>query len=130
MIKFPEDILEQKVVTAYTRGDCWVLAGELLRRGYPLAIAVFSIRQEFWAHAANRLPDGRVLDVEGVWDETEWITRWNRTLVPEERKSGDLIALEWSAAKFAKEVQRIGGTKIFEESDDVVSHADILLKNL
>lgn len=45
--------------------------------GYPIVTFQCPLyNKDLWAHAVNRLHDGRIVDVEGVWEEKEWHLRW------------------------------------------------------
>lgn len=72
---------EKHEVKAFTDGDCWELARQIhLASGYTL-LTLGSI-EDFtdWFHAAVRLPDGRIVDIEGIWRESAWIESWQERL--------------------------------------------------
>lgn len=64
---------------AFTHGDCWHLAETIhSATGYPLITAQWEeATDSYWSHVANRLPDGRIADIEGIWSEEEWLQRWH-----------------------------------------------------
>jgi hypothetical protein len=72
---FPEPVVE-----AFTVGDCWSLACEVeYLSGYAVTVLLHSgndYDEVNWFHAGNRLLDGRILDIEGVWEEVAWRQRW------------------------------------------------------
>lgn len=71
----------------YTTGDCWRLA-LALREHHGLPIAFFALPDKtggqltedtLWCHAFNVLPDGRVLDITGVWSQEELLRAWGNS---------------------------------------------------
>ncbi len=68
---------------AFTQGDCGHLAKHLEKQ---LALPLYYLgdaqegsvapSDRRWSHFVNRLPDGRFIDVEGVWTEAELLKRW------------------------------------------------------
>lgn len=68
-----------EVNEAFTCGDCWHLARTMhLLAGYPVVtFNHFVYGPDLWAHAANLLPDGRIVDIEGIWSEKDWRKKWS-----------------------------------------------------
>lgn len=62
------------VVSDFTHGDCWQLAAALYQvTFYPYIY----IRDEYEIqHVGIELPDGNIVDIEGIWDPSDWQTRW------------------------------------------------------
>lgn len=68
---------------AFTEGDCWVLAEEVRKMtGWEKVAVGYDDTEEgqkpdfYWLHVANRLPDGRLLDITGIHSDEEFIDRW------------------------------------------------------
>lgn len=77
---------KEDTVDAFTCGDCWHLAWELHRlTGYPMIFSSMWTTEEYipepasfeWDHVAVVLPDGRIMDVNGVQGAQDWEERWN-----------------------------------------------------
>lgn len=66
--------LPSSTIQDYTEGGCWFLAGELgkLLGGKYRAVM---IGQETY-HVGAMLPNGFIVDVEGVWEDWLWENRW------------------------------------------------------
>lgn len=63
-------------IEAFTCGDCHILAAEIARvTGWPLC-AFRDDEGEPEAHAFVRMPDGRLLDVEGAHEPDKFIKAW------------------------------------------------------
>lgn len=67
----------------YTNADCAHLARELHNKtGFPIFFLGDStdsgvpVGDRRWSHFVVRVPDGRFMDVEGVWTKDELIKRW------------------------------------------------------
>lgn len=61
-VSFPDDVVE-----AFTEGDCWRLA-LAIERVYGYEMVFYGNKGELdntWCHALNRLPDGRMVDING-----------------------------------------------------------------
>lgn len=78
-IEFP-----RAVVRAYTEGDCWFLAGKVHDYAgfpvvalYPLDATAFP---DSFVHMGNRIPGGRILDIEGIHEDEDWINTWSDRL--------------------------------------------------
>jgi hypothetical protein len=83
-----------KTREAFTDGDCWVLAWEGANL-YALPIVTVSGNESFWIHAANLLPDGRILDIEGIWEQQEWLDRWHATITEQTKLVRELYGESW-----------------------------------
>lgn len=68
------DVLEdENIRTALTQGDCWLLAYEMFAQSfYPMAVNVCSDDHDLWNHMGVFLPDGTVLDIDGVSTVAQW----------------------------------------------------------
>lgn len=62
------------VISDFTHGDCWQLAAALYQvTFYPYVY----IRDEYEIqHVGVELPDGNIVDIEGIWDPADWETKW------------------------------------------------------
>lgn len=66
---FSEEIVEE-----LTHGDCWHLASALRSRlKLPYAIIHGDGQMH---HAGIELPDGNIVDIDGVWEVSEWERHW------------------------------------------------------
>lgn len=67
---------------AFTMGDCSHFAKALHKKGLPIFYLgeakslSLPVSQRGFAHFVNRLPDGRFIDVEGIWTEKDLLERW------------------------------------------------------
>lgn len=78
-------------VKAFTDGDCWELARQIhLVSGYTLVTLGSEEEASDWYHAAVRLPDGRIVDIEGVWEEMAWLASWGERMY-----HNSLVCNEW-----------------------------------
>lgn len=66
---FPED-----AVFELTHGDCWLLAASL-KNATGLSYAPVYGDGEIH-HVGIELPDGKIVDVEGIWEADVWERRW------------------------------------------------------
>jgi hypothetical protein len=66
---FPEE-----TVFDLTHGDCWFLAASL-SKATNLPYATIYGDGEI-QHVGIELPDGRIVDIEGIWEPHDWETRW------------------------------------------------------
>ncbi len=99
LFDFPEE-----VDTAFTTGDCWHLARTIhLLTGYPVVtFQHFDYGQDLWAHAGNRLPDGRIVDIEGILPEQTWLDQWSHNV---DADPDTVYAREWSLAQWDGELE-------------------------
>lgn len=101
---FPEEIQE-----IFTTGDCWHLATTILRlSSFPIVTVEEETREgkSCWLHVANRLPDGRVLDIEGIWAENDWLANWHDQLNIFYTNEDDfsLFSRNWKPEQWATEI--------------------------
>ena len=62
----------------FTNGDCWELARSIAELyGYPVVSAASQTDDRYWWHAANILPNGNIIDIDGIWSQQRWIDVWN-----------------------------------------------------
>jgi len=93
-VAFGYSISERK---AFTEGDCWELARQIhLTSGYTIVTVGAHEDVSDWYHAGNRLPDGRIVDIEGIWQETAWNTYWTASMFLSE----PLACNEWELEPF------------------------------
>lgn len=67
------------VVDAYTAGDCWVLA-RTYQRMFGNAVAVMvsgDPAKHFWFHFGILMEDGRIADINGIWEREALIASWS-----------------------------------------------------
>lgn len=95
--------------TIFTEGDCWVLAQELHKiSGWDIVTAGDDWD---WYHAANRLPDGSIIDIMGIWEEKTWLSYWHEqeskflSAVPE-LSSKTWTAIEFNADILTNDIER------------------------
>lgn len=109
-------------VKAFTDGDCWELARQIhLASGYTIVTVGAHEDASDWYHAGNRLPDGRIVDIEGIWQEPEWIAYWTESMFLSEF----LVCNEWELEPFLADLVVSGiPTPWFKESErsDVYAH--------
>lgn len=99
--------LPDNVQEAFTFGDCWHLAQTINRlSGYPVVTVQWEEpHRSLWCHAANRLPDGRIVDIEGIWEEEEWLWKWQvHNELHVELDVLVMFAQEWTPESWAQEV--------------------------
>lgn len=84
---FYGNVITGEEVEAFTYGDCWRLAlavNELM--GFPVAFFASVVpgvkgietvnKRTQWCHVFNVLPDGRYIDVSGVYTDCEMYSKW------------------------------------------------------
>jgi hypothetical protein len=92
-----------EVVEAFTEADCWELARLVQQTsGYGIVTASSSRSYRNWYHVGNRLPDGTILDIEGIWDETEWLSAWATRMDFEDDPI--FIAVDWDYVSFLADI--------------------------
>jgi hypothetical protein len=76
-VEFDTDPLE---LEAFTSGDCWLLAataeGEFGWEAVAVMVPEGIDEGAPWMHMVNRLPDGRLIDIEGIHTEKGLLSRW------------------------------------------------------
>lgn len=70
---FPEE-----TVFELTHGDCWVLAASLSHVAKLPYATIYG--DGVIEHVGVELPDGRIVDIEGIWDPVSWESRWYEEL--------------------------------------------------
>lgn len=114
----------RNIEQAYTEGDCWHFAETIHRlTGLPIVSAQWDEKSmpvhipstgewlhptySYWAHIANRLPDGRIIDIQGIWLEEEWLEHWhNIAYVYRINKENRIMFLkEWTREEWATEAE-------------------------
>jgi len=71
----------------YTEGCCSNLAiGFHERMGWPVVAVMSDYDHEHgdWTHMGAQLPDGRIIDIQGIWQPEAWLNRWDRNAKIEE----------------------------------------------
>lgn len=121
---------DEEIITQYTEGDCWILANALNKLyGYDRILVGFGDGLDdikaTWIHAANYLPGGLIVDIEGVHNEDDFKKKWAKSIVvhpakikcdqyfgvEEGRKPNTRKARRW-AKKVHDKLQEIEGLKI------------------
>lgn len=123
--QFPAEVIE-----AFTFGDCWHLARTLTTlTGYPVvAFHHFDFGKDLWAHAANRLPDGRIVDIEGIWSEKDWIEQWSEVVDADFETA---YARDWTLPDWDKELASCDFELQYPEiSEDVHRHAQEIIARI
>lgn len=72
---------KEDVVLPFTCGDCGNLALAITELVDGELVMLRDIEAEDptdWWHAAVRVYDGYILDIEGLWTEAAWVARWER----------------------------------------------------
>lgn len=79
-----QGVIDHETIRAFTRGQCHALSlavNELT--GWPIELVLERPRRRRmrnietdWVHAVNRCPDGTLLDIEGVHNETSLLACW------------------------------------------------------
>lgn len=136
------------VQEAFTLGDCWHLAETIhTMTGHPIITASWTetvtehdpITDEeevwtytSWSHVAVRLPDGRILDILGIWSEQEWLDHWaEQSKVyfydPEEQS---IFIKEWAPAEWLVERQECSLTPSFSEAAHAPNYAKEMLSRI
>lgn len=79
-----------------------------------------------WSHAGNRLPDGRVVDIEGIFEEEEWLLNWALTTEtdPLTATSRDWVLEDWNKEIAICEEDELTYPEI---SANVVKYADEII---
>lgn len=70
--------MKNDLVETFTEGDCWVLALEIEKNyGFPIIVITDGFTEDDegqfetdagWTHALNLLPDGRFIDIKGIYE--------------------------------------------------------------
>lgn len=117
----------QEVVAAFTDGDCWELAscieGVL---GTPVATVNVSSEMNCWIHAGNILPDGNILDIEGVWSQTAWLSEWSDRMNGLLAAEDTFVLKQWVPGDWANELRNGKFEHAFTESMESMMYADEL----
>lgn len=78
-------------VERFTEGDCWVLAGKIHKLvGWPIKVAELG-------HVVNELPDGRIVDVEGIHERKTFIKEWGN-IEPDAKEWNHEFRCAWGHA--------------------------------
>lgn len=86
--------LPESVIEAFTKGDCWTLAGAIHNKtGWNIVTMSDGDDPQGWSHVAVWTPAGTVLDIQGEWTADEWFDQWETTIL-----SADPIVFEWNGA--------------------------------
>lgn len=107
-------------ISLFTESDCWALALTLHdRTGMPIVLASDGSDAEEkdmgWTHVGILLPDGSVLDIEGIHDPDAWMDTWGAYFFPEEVEESDPCMTIISRQGLQESVQSNG---IEQNSDD------------
>lgn len=106
-------------------GDCWHLAETIaVRSEYPVVtFQRIEGNVSLWSHAGNRLPDGRIVDIEGIFEEEEWLLNWALTT---ETDPSAAYAKDWTLEEWRKEIicTKEDGLTYPDISENAVKYAD------
>ena len=120
----------EEVENAFTTGDCWHLARTVhLIAGYPIVtFQHFDYGQNLWAHAGNRLPDGRIVDIEGVWPEQTWLEQWSHNV---DADAETIYVQDWTLPLWDEELENCDFDLEYPEvSNDVQRYAREIIAQL
>lgn len=124
---FPLEVQE-----AYTLGDCWLLAETIHKMtGHPIVTTQWEeLEESNWSHAGNRLPDGQILDIIGIWSEEEWLEHWHQNddtyHIPREARI--MFAKEWNLTDWTEELLNVdAGINYPDTAAHVTSYAKVML---
>lgn len=115
------------VITAFTEGDCWELARQINMIAGHTIVTASSSTSDAWYHAANMLPDGRIVDIEGIWSEAVWLKKWQGEASYE---MDGLFAATWTHKEFLHEIADCGFDPMFNEFEKAKDHAESVLANV
>lgn len=118
-VNFPAE-----VVSAFTDGDCWELASAVEGEfGFPVVTINATDDMFCWCHAGNRLPNGDILDIEGVWSEAAWVSEWTHRDYGSKAKPGILTTKEWTREDWEIELKDGEFEHAFTESMESLMYA-------
>lgn len=126
-IKFP---FGASTVEAFTKGDCWVLTQSLNAQCKEMApVTISSTCRRWWCHVGNRMKDGRIVDIEGVWEEEAWLAHWTPYVY--EHHDTEIMVLDWTTQEFADEIDGARGYTFSPKfpvfSKNVETYADAVI---
>ena len=117
-----------EVVSAFTDGDCWELARTVgLEFGFPVVTANDSDGKSIWYHAGNRLPDGTIVDIEGIWSEATWLSIWAPRVFGTNTPAV-LVSQDWSNKDWNAELVKGEFEHEFTESMESMMYAFELIE--
>jgi len=65
------------VIHAFTAGDCGYLALALNQLTGWSVVTITPVEDEnYWPHAAVQMPDGNIIDIEGIWTPDHFEAWW------------------------------------------------------
>jgi len=68
----------EDTVLRYTNGECGALAEAISRRtGWPISLLEIGDEPRAAEHAVVRAPDGRYLDIQGLWTARDLLNHWS-----------------------------------------------------
>lgn len=102
-----------EVVEAFTFGDCWALALAMTTRtGWSVVTLVSGEDPMDWYHCGVHTPEGTILDIQGEWDEQDWVEHWE-----DFSEVNAACAEYWTAAEFQPQTNGLA-CRYDEDPDD------------
>lgn len=84
-----------EAIEAFTCGDCWALAIAIAREAaLPIVTCSVPGEPDEWCHVAVQTPDGKILDIQGVWEPAAWLAFWSPAL------GGNAEVATWDRTQF------------------------------
>jgi hypothetical protein len=109
-------------IEVFSDGDCWELARKVQAlTGWAIVTASDS---NDWYHAANRMPNGRIVDIFGVWSQSAWLSHWDtiqkKFITYDE---AGVYARIWSTGDFNQEISDEGIEYAYEMAKESGQYA-------
>jgi hypothetical protein len=116
-----------EVVDAFTHGDCWLLANTIQRlRGW--SVVTVSGNEGGWIHAGNQLPDGTIIDINGINDVDDWVDEWADSIdYGDWAEFGGFDWAPWSGDAFAVFCKEEGHIPLHPASKQVMDYAQAVI---
>lgn len=112
----------------FTEGDCWVLARAIESLTHCPIITINYTENDEWFHVANVLPNGLIVDIDGVFEQEEWLENWAERATlwcPE------AYTKEWDAFNFYKSIDVPGFKPYYPDvSVDALDYAIEIARHL
>lgn len=119
-------------IEAFTEGDCWELAQSVSALSdYPVVTIAHDEHAYDWYHAGNTLPSGLIVDIEGIWTESAWLSVWSDRVASfqHDGKSPALQAVEWDHNLFVLDVSRKDFGLVYEISQRAYKYASEIIRH-
>lgn len=105
----------------FTSSDCWLLALNVHEKtGFPIVLCSLDedVPEEdmAWVHVGVGLPDGRIMDIEGIFTIDEWMENWGGHFLESELETGVAVK-RISPQGLMKNVESAGIVPVSEYMD-------------